>query len=152
MATDASLDALYQEIILDHYRKPRNFHELPGASCADGRNPNCGDQLTVWVKVEDDRVADVSFKGEGCAISRASASLMTQAIKGKSRAEAAELFERVHELVTGGELGAAEVKSLGQLRALGGVSRFPMRVKCASLAWHALKSALEGASAAPAAP
>lgn len=148
MAGDASLDALYQEIILDHYRKPRNFHELPGASCADGRNPNCGDQLTVWVKVEDDRVTDVSFKGEGCAISKASASLMTQAIKGKSRAEAAALFERVHELVTGAELDAASTKSLGQLRALGGVSRFPMRVKCASLAWHALKSALEGAAPA----
>jgi nitrogen fixation NifU-like protein len=145
---DASLDALYQEIILDHYRRPRNFHEMPEASCsADGRNPNCGDQLTVWVRVEDDRVADVSFKGVGCAISKASASLMTQAVKGKSRAEAAALFTRVHELVTGAELDAEATKALGQLRALGGVSRFPMRVKCASLAWHALKSAIDGPAA-----
>jgi nitrogen fixation NifU-like protein len=145
---DASLDALYQEIILDHNRRPRNFHEMPGASCsADGRNPNCGDELTIWVRFDGDQVADISFKGVGCAISRASASLMTQAVKGKSRAEAEELFTRVHELVTGVEQDAAAARSLGQLRALGGVSRFPMRVKCASLAWHALKSAIEGPAA-----
>jgi nitrogen fixation protein NifU and related proteins len=145
---DAALDALYQEIILDHYRRPRNFHALPEATCsADGRNPNCGDQLTVWLKLEDDRVADVSFQGVGCAISKASASLMTQAIKGKTRAEVADLFARVHGLVTGEEATPEERKALGQLRALGGVSKFPMRVKCASLAWHAMKSALDSAAA-----
>lgn len=145
MADDAALDALYQEIILDHYRRPRNFRELPNASCsADGKNPNCGDALTVWLRFDGDRVADVTFQGVGCAISKASASLMTQAIKGRTRAEAAGIFDTVHRLVTGNEVDAALAKELGQLRALGGVSKFPMRVKCASLAWHALKSAMEG--------
>jgi nitrogen fixation NifU-like protein len=101
----------------------------------------CGDSLTLWVKVAGDRIADVSFKGQGCAISKASASLMTAAVKGKSRAEAEELFERFHRLVTG-KMPEAEHASMGSLRALGGVSRFPLRVKCASLAWHALHSAL----------
>ncbi|MHB1297035.1 MAG: Fe-S cluster assembly sulfur transfer protein SufU [Gemmatimonadaceae bacterium] len=146
MASDATLDALYQEIILDHNRRPRNFHAMPEASCtADGRNPNCGDQLTIWLRFDGDVVADVSFQGVGCAISKASASLMTQAIKGKSRAEAVELFGKVHRLVTGEDASAATDKELGQLRALAGVSKFPMRVKCASLAWHALKSAMDGA-------
>ncbi len=145
MADDAALDALYQEIILDHYRRPRNFRELPNASCtADGKNPNCGDALTVWLKFDGDRVADVSFQGVGCAISKASASLMTQAVKGRTRAEAAEIFDTVHRLVTGNEQDPLVIKELGQLRALGGVSKFPMRVKCASLAWHALKSAMDG--------
>lgn len=148
---DAALDALYQEIILDHYRRPRNFRELPEATCsADGRNPNCGDALTVWVRFDGDRVADVTFQGVGCAISKASASLMTQAVKGRTRAEALALFARVHDLVTGEEGDAAGDRTLGQLRALAGVSRFPMRVKCASLAWHALRSAIEdGGTTAP---
>lgn len=148
---DAALDALYQEIILDHYRRPRNFRVLPEATCsADGKNPNCGDALTVWVRFDGDRVADVTFQGVGCAISKASASLMTQAVKGKTRAEALALFARVHDLVTGEDGDAAAEKELGQLRALAGVSRFPMRVKCASLAWHALRQAIEGgAGAAP---
>jgi nitrogen fixation protein NifU and related proteins len=145
LADDAALDALYQEIILDHYRRPRNFRELPNATCtADGKNPNCGDALTVWLKFDGDIVADVTFQGVGCAISKASASLMTQAVKGRTRAEAAEVFEKVHRLVTGTETDAATSKELGQLRALAGVSKFPMRVKCASLAWHTLKSAMEG--------
>lgn len=145
MADDAALDALYQEIILDHYRRPRNFRELPNASCtADGKNPNCGDALTVWLKFDGDTVADVTFQGVGCAISKASASLMTQAVKGRTRAEAAEIFEKVHRLVTGTEADAVTSKELGQLRALAGVSKFPMRVKCASLAWHTLKSAMDG--------
>ncbi len=140
---DANLEALYQEIILDHYRRPRNFHAMPEASCtADGRNPNCGDELTVWLKFDGDRVADVSFQGVGCAISKASASLMTQAVKGKSRDEAVALFEKVHALVTGEDKSPANRRELGQLQALAGVSKFPMRVKCASLAWHALKSAM----------
>lgn len=150
-AVDASLDALYQEIILDHNRRPRNFHAMPEATCsADGRNPNCGDRLTVWLRLDGDRVADISFHGEGCAISKASASLMTQAVKGRTRAETAELFERVHGLVTGTRADEESAKALGQLRALGGVSRFPMRVKCASLAWHAMKSAIDGEGQDPA--
>jgi len=149
VADDAALDALYQEIILDHYRRPRNFRELPEASCsADGKNPNCGDALTVWLKFDGDLVSDVSFQGVGCAISKASASLMTQAVKGRSRDEAAVIFEKVHRLVTGTETDAATAKELGQLRALAGVAKFPMRVKCASLAWHALKSAMDGAEPA----
>jgi nitrogen fixation NifU-like protein len=136
-------EALYQELILEHNRKPRNFREMPDADrTIEGRNPLCGDSLTLWVKLENDAIADVSFKGQGCAISKASASLMTAAVKGKTRAEAEDLFERFHQLVTG-TLPESEQQSLGSLRALGGVSRFPLRVKCASLAWHALHSALE---------
>ena len=135
-------DALYQEIILEHNRKPRNFREMTDADRKiEGRNPLCGDSLTLWVKLENDAIADVSFKGQGCAISKASASLMTAAVKGKTRAEAEDLFERFHRLVTG-TLPESEHQSLGSLRALGGVSRFPLRVKCASLAWHALHTAL----------
>jgi nitrogen fixation NifU-like protein len=146
---DAALDALYQEVILDHNRRPRNFHEMPGATCtADGRNPNCGDQLTVWVRVDDDVVSDISFKGIGCAISKASASMMTEALKGKSRGEAVKMYEKVHKLVTGEDAALANDKSLGSLRSLGGVSKFPMRVKCASLSWHAMKAALDGTGVA----
>ncbi len=144
MADDAALDALYQEIILDHNRRPRNFRELPDATCsADGKNPNCGDALTIWLRFDGERVSDISFQGVGCAISKASASLMTLANKGRTRREAALIFEKVHNLVTGTALDAATAKELGALRALGGVSKFPMRVKCASLAWHALKSAMD---------
>lgn len=138
-----STEALYQELILEHNRKPRNFREMPDASrTVEGRNPLCGDALTLWVKLENDAIVDVSFKGQGCAISKASASLMTAAVKGKTRAEAEDLFQRFHQLVMG-TLPESEQQSLGSLRALGGVSRFPLRVKCASLAWHALHSALE---------
>jgi nitrogen fixation NifU-like protein len=137
-----STEALYQELILEHNRKPRNFREMTDADRKiEGRNPLCGDSLTLWVKLENDAIADVSFKGQGCAISKASASLMTAAVKGKTRAEAEDLFERFHRLVTG-TLPESEHQSLGSLRALGGVSRFPLRVKCASLAWHALHTAL----------
>ena len=142
----ANLDALYQEIILEHNRRPRNFRAMENADrTVEGRNPLCGDALTLWVKLEGDRVADVSFQGSGCAISKASASLMTDAVKGKSRQEAEALFHRFHALVTGKldpEADLAAKQSLGSLRALGGVARFPIRVKCASLAWHALRSAL----------
>jgi len=138
-------DALYQEIILEHNRKPRNFREMPDADRRiEGRNPLCGDALTLWMKLDGDTIADVSFKGEGCAISKASASLMTAAVKGKTRVEAEVLFDKFHDLVTGKRAGPAQ-KALGSLRAFAGVSRFPLRVKCASLAWHALRSALEGA-------
>ena len=139
-------EALYQEIILEHNRKPRNFREIADADRKiEGRNPLCGDSLTLWVKLHDDVIEDVSFRGQGCAISKASASLMTTAVKGKSRAEAEALFDRFHKLVTG-QLPEAEQAALGSLRALGGVSKFPLRVKCASLAWHALHSALEAES------
>jgi nitrogen fixation NifU-like protein len=140
----SATDALYQELILEHNRKPRNFREMEDATrTVEGRNPLCGDALTLWMKLNGDEIADVSFKSQGCAISKASASLMTAAVKGKSRAEAEELFERFHKLVMG-QLDESEQKSLGSLRAFAGVSRFPLRVKCASLAWHAMKSAIEG--------
>lgn len=136
-------EALYQELILEHNRKPRNFREIENADRKiEGRNPLCGDALTLWVKMDGDSIADVSFKGQGCAISKASASLMTTAVKGKTRVEAEHLFQQFHELVLG-KLPESEQASLGSLRALGGVSRFPLRVKCASLAWHALRAALE---------
>jgi nitrogen fixation NifU-like protein len=135
-------DALYQEIILEHNRKPRNFREMEAADRRiQGRNPLCGDELTLWMKLDGDAIADVSFQGQGCAISKASASLMTAAVKGKSRAEAERLFDQFHRLVTG-ELPEDEQKSLGSLRAFSGVARFPNRVKCASLAWHAMHSAI----------
>jgi nitrogen fixation NifU-like protein len=138
-----STEALYQEIILEHNRKPRNFREIDDADRKiEGRNPLCGDSLTWWVKMQGEVIADVSFRGQGCAISKASASLMTAAVKGKTRVEAEALFERFHQLVMG-QLPESEQASLGSLRALGGVSKFPLRVKCASLAWHALHSALE---------
>ena len=137
-----SSEALYQELILEHNRKPRNFREMENADrTVEGHNPLCGDALTLWVKLDGDTIADVSFKGQGCAISKASASLMTAAVKGKSREDAEALFDKFHHLVTG-TLPESEQGSLGALRALGGVSRFPLRVKCASLAWHALHAAL----------
>jgi nitrogen fixation NifU-like protein len=137
-----STEALYQELILDHNRKPRNFREIPDADrTVEGRNPLCGDSLKLWVKLDNDRITDVSFMGTGCAISKASASLMTGAVKGKSREEAEQIFDRFHRLVTGA-LPESERESLGSLRALSGVAKFPLRVKCASLAWHALHAAL----------
>jgi nitrogen fixation NifU-like protein len=140
----SNLEALYQEVILDHNRKPRNFREIENADRhVEGRNPLCGDQVTVWVKLDGDTVADVSFKGTGCAVSKSSASIMTQTIKGKTVAETRQIFDRFHEMITG-KMTDAEREQMGSLAALGGVSKFPLRVKCASLAWHALKSALDG--------
>jgi nitrogen fixation protein NifU and related proteins len=137
---NGDLEELYQSIILDHNRRPQNFRAMPLASAhADGVNPLCGDQFTVWLKMNGDVVEDVSFQGSGCAISKASASLMTQAVMGKSREEVGRLFDSFHGLVTGRGGG----DELGGLKAFSGVSRFPLRVKCATLAWHALKSALE---------
>jgi nitrogen fixation protein NifU and related proteins len=139
------LSSLYQSLILDHNRRPRNFRELADADRRiEGRNPLCGDQLTVWVKMSGDRIEEASFMGSGCAISKASASMMTAAITGKTRSEASELFDRFHDLVTGHATANLDDPALGQLAAFSGVSRFPLRVKCASLAWHALKAALEG--------
>ena len=144
MSTD--LEALYQEVILDHNRKPRNFRELPDADhTAEGKNPLCGDQLKLYVKLDGDRLGDVAFTGSGCAISRASASIMTASVKGKTREEAESLFERFHKLVTGRYEG--DPKQLGQLAVFSGVSKFPVRVKCASLSWHTLRSALDRSGA-----
>lgn len=135
---------LYQEIILDHYKKPRNFREMPDADRhVDGYNPLCGDRLTLFLRMEGDRVADVSFKGTGCAISTASASIMTEALKGKSRTEAEALFRTFHDLVTGQTEGEADLDELGSMAVLAGVREFPARVKCATLAWHTLHAALE---------
>ena len=141
------LDALYQEIILDHNRRPRNYGELPGAErTVAGRNPLCGDEMTLWVRMDADRIADVRFVAQGCAVSKASASLMTAAVKGKTKEEAEQLFERVHRLVTG-KLPEEERGGMGALAVLGGVAKFPIRVKCASLPWHALRQALAGGGA-----
>jgi len=145
--TSSDLRELYQEVILDHAKRPRNFRELPGANRrAEGYNPLCGDKATVFVRLEGDKVTDVSFKGAGCSISTASASLMTEALKGKTRAEVEALFERFHRLVTSDPSKAAEntVPELGKLAAFAGVCEFPVRVKCASLPWHTFKAALEG--------
>lgn len=137
-------DALYQELILDHNRKPKNFRVMEQADReVVGHNPLCGDQLTLWLKMDGDTIADVSFQGQGCAISKASASMMTTNVKGKTREEAEVLFEKFHALVTG-KMDEAHQKEMGSLRAFGGVSKFPLRVKCASLAWHTLHSALAG--------
>jgi nitrogen fixation NifU-like protein len=132
---------LYQEVILDHNRHPRNFGTLDDANRkAEGYNPLCGDRIDLTLKVEDGRVRDIAFQGSGCAISTASASLMTEALKGKTVEEADELFRSFHEMLTTGEGGDPE--RLGKLAALAGVREFPIRVKCATLAWHALQSAL----------
>ena len=142
----SDLRDLYQEVILDHSKKPRNFRELPGARKAEGHNPLCGDRATVFVRLDGDRVSDVSFKGAGCSISTASASMMTEALKGKTRAEVDALFERFHALVTAppDQAGQAVAPELGKLAVFAGVSEFPARVKCASLAWHTLKAAISG--------
>jgi nitrogen fixation protein NifU and related proteins len=138
----SDLQGLYQEVILDHNRRPHNFRTMPAADHrAEGFNPLCGDRVTVFLKLEGDRISDVSFQGSGCAISTASASILTDAVKGKTAAEAARLFERFHELVMGKNVDNGE--ELGKLAVFSGVSEFPARVKCATLAWHTLKSALE---------
>jgi nitrogen fixation protein NifU and related proteins len=137
------LNALYQELILDHNRAPRNYRPIENANRrVEGHNPLCGDRLIVWLRMEGDLVEDVAFQGSGCAISRASASLMTTAVKGKTRPEVEALVDRFHRLVTG-VLDQTEAESLGKLAVFSGVSQFPVRVKCASLSWHALKAALE---------
>ncbi len=142
----SDLQELYQSVILDHNRKPRNFGVLPGADHrAEGKNPLCGDQVQVELVMEDDIIREVKFTGHGCAISRASASLMTAAVKGKSRADTDALFHRFHALVLGQDKGTGP--DLGPLVVFSGVSRFPVRVKCASLAWHTLQAALESETA-----
>jgi nitrogen fixation protein NifU and related proteins len=139
------LNDLYRDVILDHNRRPRNFGPLEVAdTSADGVNPLCGDRLTVKIKFDADKIQDIRFEGQGCAISTASASLMTEAVKGKTRDEAMGLFDRVHRLLTEED---AEPEGLGKLAALSGVREYPARVKCASLCWHTLASALNSSGA-----
>lgn len=139
----SELNDLYQDTILDHNKNPRNFRDIEDADkTADGRNPLCGDALRVYVKMENDVVADVAFKGSGCAISKASASMMTQAVKGKNREEAEQLFDEFHKMVTGELDIETDDNHLGKLRVFAGVLEFPARVKCASLSWHTLNAAL----------
>jgi nitrogen fixation protein NifU and related proteins len=136
------LNDLYQEVILDHNRTPRNFRRIERPSHhAEGYNPLCGDRVSLFVQVAGDRIADVAFQGSGCAISKASASLMTDSLKGRTIGEARELFERFHKMVTTAPDQAAE--DLGKLSALAGVREFPVRVKCATLAWHTFKAAID---------
>lgn len=140
----SELDDLYREVILDHTKRPRNFRPLPGANrTADGHNRLCGDKLTLFVEVQDGLIRDVAFQGSGCAISTASASMMTEALKGKTIDEAQGLFERFHQVVTGPPDEVPEAEDLGKLAAFAGVRKFPVRVKCATLAWHTLQAALK---------
>ena len=141
----SELNDLYQETILEHNKNPRNFREIDGSDRqALGNNPLCGDALRVFVKMEGDTVSDVAFKGSGCAISKASASMMTQTVKGKTREEAEQLFNEFHRMVTGDLDIEKDDNHLGKLRLFAGVLEFPARVKCASLSWHTLNAALHG--------
>jgi len=143
MASD--LGDLYQEVILDHNRQPRNFGDLPGANRrAEGFNPLCGDRVTVSLTLEGDVLKDIRFQGSGCAISKASASMMTETMKGRTRAQAERLFQEFHRLLTE-DSGAPDAAGLGKLVVFSGVREFPIRVKCATLAWHTLRAALDSA-------
>ncbi len=144
-----ALSDLYQEVILDHNKTPRNFRAVEGATHSGlGHNPLCGDQLALYVKVEDGVIRDIGFQGKGCAISKASASLMTEAVKGKTIEEAEALFGRFHDLLTGPPDVKADARSFGKLAVFSGVREFPARVKCATLSWHTLHTALSGGSPA----
>ena len=139
----SELSELYQQVILDHNKKPRNFHKLENANySAEGHNPLCGDQLTVYLNLDNDQVKEVGFEGSGCAISKASASMMTQAVKGKTKEEVESLFKEFHSMVTGELDEETEENNLGHLKIFAGVREFPVRVKCASLPWHTLHAAL----------
>ncbi|HZH35079.1 MAG TPA: SUF system NifU family Fe-S cluster assembly protein [Pyrinomonadaceae bacterium] len=141
----SELSDLYQEVILDHNKNPRNFREISDANFkADGHNPLCGDALRVYLEIEDERVKDVAFKGSGCAISKASASMMTQAVKGKSKAEAERMFAEFRQMVMGELDEESTTNTLGRLKIFAGVREYPARVKCASLSWHTLHAALHG--------
>jgi nitrogen fixation NifU-like protein len=141
----SELSELYQQVILDHNKKPRNFRKLETANrTAEGYNPLCGDQLTVYLQLEDDLVKDISFEGSGCAISKAAASMMTQSLKGKTRDEAETLFNEFHRMVTGELDEESTPNHLGRLTIFSGVREFPARVKCASLSWHTMHAALKG--------
>lgn len=142
----ADLHELYQDLIKDHSKNPRNFRAQADARHVEGYNPLCGDRFTVYVKMNGDVVDDVSFQGTGCAISTSSASIMTQALKGKTRAEVEALFKRFREMLTH-DVSDVETADLGKLAVFSGVRKFPVRVKCATLAWHTLRAALNGAEA-----
>ena len=140
----SELDELYREVILDHTKHPRNFHEMPDANrTADGHNRLCGDKLKLFVKVEDGVIRDISFVGSGCSISTSSASMMTEALKGRTIAEAQALFGRFHDVLTGPPDQVPDMEDMGKLAAFAGVRRFPVRVKCATLSWHTLQAALK---------
>ncbi len=144
----SDLNSLYQEVILDHSKRPRNFHAIENADHrANGSNPLCGDKVIIYLHLVGDRIEDISFQGSGCAISTASASILTETLKGKTRKEAQVLFEAFHKLVTGQPMDSAGGPPLGKLAVFSGVSEFPVRVKCASLAWHTLRSALDNSAA-----
>lgn len=135
------LNDLYQQVILDHCKKPRNFHEMPAASCsAQGHNPLCGDQLKIFLEMEGERIKDVSFVGQGCCISKASASLLTEFAKGRTRPEVEHMFGHVREMITTGKVA----EDVGKLAVFAGVYKYPARVKCAILSWHAVMAALHG--------
>jgi nitrogen fixation NifU-like protein len=139
------LSELYQEVILDHNNSPRNFREMDSATqIAEGYNPLCGDRVIVYLQLDNDVIRDISFQGSGCAISKASASVMTISLKGKTRTEAEDHFQRFHSMVTGAANRAIDPQALGKLAVFSGVREFPARVKCANLAWHALHAALDG--------
>lgn len=141
----SDLRDLYQEVLLDHYKRPRNFQKLEGANgAAEGYNPLCGDQVTVYLLLEDGVIRNISFQGSGCAISKAAASMMTASLKGKTKAEAEALFERFHHMLTGEPASTADPVELGKLSVFSGVREFPVRVKCATLPWHTLRAALQG--------
>ena len=143
----AELNELYQQVILDHNKKPRNFKVLETATRQqEGYNPLCGDQLTLYLEMDGETIKDVGFQGQGCAISKASASMMTTVVKGKTKAEAESLFDEFHQMVKGELDPEAEENHLGRLKIFAGVREFPARVKCASLSWHTLRAALEGAA------
>jgi nitrogen fixation NifU-like protein len=140
----SDLRDLYQEVILDHTKKPRNFRKLENANHqAAGHNPLCGDKVTIYLQVEEGVIKDISFQGQGCAVSTASASMLTESLKGKTQAEAEALFERFHDLVTGKSEAAPGGPALGKLAVFEGVQKYPVRVKCATLPWHTLRAALE---------
>jgi nitrogen fixation NifU-like protein len=144
----SDLRDLYQEVVIDHSRKPRNFRKPEGANRrVEGLNPLCGDQITLYLTVSGDVIEDIGFEGVGCAISKASASLMTTAVKKKTRAEAEALLERVHSMISEGPSSKVDPGEMGKLAVLSGVWEFPARVKCATLAWHTLRSALDGGAA-----
>jgi nitrogen fixation NifU-like protein len=141
----SELSDLYQEVILEHNKNPRNFREIEAADrTADGKNPLCGDALRVYVAMDGDTITDVAFKGSGCAISKASASMMTQAVKGKTKGDAEMIFDEFHKMVTGDLDIETDENNLGKLKIFSGVLEFPARVKCASLSWHTLNAALHG--------
>ena len=144
----SDLSELYRDIVMEHNRRPRNFRKMEHPTCSlEGYNPLCGDRVTLFLQLEDDRIADIAFQGSGCAISRASASMMTESVKGKSKAEADELFNAVRGMLTRAPGSDFDGEKLGDLAILAGVAEFPTRIKCATLSWHALHTALQGQAA-----